>query len=136
MAMHSETSSHEAQEPREQPASRARPRPVAAEAAPRRHPDEEAMVLMMKVVERVEVAKSFAKLAAGLLTVGAARTAQQLRVVADAKMVEVAQRDGPLQVHYDRVRRIARAATEAAVHVATRRSEPAQTSPETEDAEP
>jgi hypothetical protein len=88
-----------------------RPAAVAAPApapSPRPSPDEEAMQLMMKVVERVEVAKSFAKIAAGIFTVTAARATVQLRAVADAKM-------------------IARAAKDAAVHVATHRPKAATT---------
>ena len=90
------------------------------------------MRLMMKVVERVEVTRSFAKLAAGIFTVSAARAAQQLRVVADAKMVEVVEREGGLKTHYTRVRKIARAAAAAAVHVATHQAEkdPAATATE------
>ena len=75
-------------------------------------PDEEAMLLMMKVLERAQVAKSFARLAAGLLTVGAARATVQLR-------------EGPLKSRLDNVRKIARAATAAAVHVAKHRPEAA-----------
>jgi hypothetical protein len=126
MAMHSEETSYEPQEPREQPASRRRARPVAAAAPPpQRDPDAEALLLMQKVFERVEVAKSFAKIATGLLTLTAARAAQQLRVVADAKVVAVVDREGGVKTQLDRVRKIARAATEAAVHVATHRPSPA-----------
>ena len=82
------------------------------------------MQLMMKVVERVEVAKSFARIAAGIFTVTAARAGVQLRAVADAKMAEAAQRDGGVLSQVDRVRKIARAAKDAAVHVATHRPEP------------
>lgn len=89
------------------------------------------MLLLMKVVERVEVAKSFAKIAAGLFTVSAARAAQQLRVVADAKMVEVVDRNGGMKTRYERVRKIARAATEAAVHVAKHRPEASEKETET-----
>ena len=91
---------------------------------PRPSPDEEAMLLMMRVVERAQVAKSFAKLAAGLLTVGAAR--------ASAHLTEGPL--GPLKSRIDSVRKIARAATEAAVHVAAHRPE-AAVEPEA-DAEP
>ena len=136
MAMHSES------EPRGEPSTRTRARRPAAvpsvtractdtSSVPRPdstrpNPDEEAMRLMMRIVERVEVARSFAKIAAGIFTVSAARAAQQLRVVADVKMVEVVEREGGLKTHYTRVRRIARAAAAAAVHVATHRPEPAQ----------
>jgi hypothetical protein len=81
------------------------------------------MLLMMKVVERVEVAKSFAKIAAGLLTVTAARASEQLRAVADAKMAETMAREGGLKDRYEHVRKIARAAKDAAIHVATHRPE-------------
>ena len=108
MAMPSE--SYEAPASTEQPASRAR-----------RHPDEEAMLLMMKVVERVEVAKSFAKIATGLVAGIAANAAVQLRAAADAKMSAVVEREGGLKSRYDRMRTIAKAATDAAVHVATHR---------------
>ena len=84
------------------------------------------MLLMMKVVERVEVAKSFAKIAAGLFTVTAARATVQLRAVADAKMAESIEREGGLMTRVDRVRKIARAAKDAAVHVATHRPQPHQ----------
>lgn len=134
MAMHSATP-YAAQQPSDEqltprnrtrrPAAVAVPSPVSSVepqgAAPRRHPDDEAMLLMMKVVERVEVAKSFAKIAAGIVTVSAAHAAKQLRGAADAKMVEVIERDGPLKAHYSRIRKIARAAAQAAVHVATHR---------------
>lgn len=130
MAMQSE--SYKPHEPSEQPVSRARPRraaraaalPPAAAPAPapvRRHPDEEAMLLMMKVVERVEVAKSFAKIATGIVAGVAASAAVQLRAAADAKMVSVVEREGGLKNRLDRVRKIAKAATDAAVHVATHR---------------
>lgn len=72
------------------------------------------MLLMMKVLERAQVAKSFAKLAAGLITVSAARASVQLR-------------EGPIKSRLDSVRKIARAATDAAVHVATQRAEPETT---------
>ena len=99
MAMQSEAQVHD---PNEQPASRPRAR-QPAQPAPRpspRHPDEEAMLLMMKLVQRVEVAKSFAKIAAGLVAATAA---------------------GSLKVRYDQARKIARAASDAAVHVAKNR---------------
>ena len=88
----------------------------------RTSPDEEAMHLMTKVLERALVAKSFAKLAGGLLTVSAAQATLQLRAVADAKLAEV--------------KRVARAATEAALHVATKPKKAPSTdeAPETEDA--
>jgi hypothetical protein len=77
---------------------------------PRRiSPDEEAMRLMMDVARRAQVAKSFAKLAGGLLTVSAAQASLQLRAVADAKLTEV--------------KRLAQAAKDAAVHVAKQRTE-------------
>ncbi len=104
---------------------------AAAASSPRLSPDEEAMQLMMKVVERVEVAKSFAKIAAGLFTVTAARATVQLRAVADAKMAETIERDGGLMTRVDRVRKIARAAKDAAVHVATHRPKPHQETAET-----
>ncbi len=118
-----QSESYKAHESSEQPASRPRPR-RAARAAPapvRRHPDEEAMLLMMKVVERVEVAKSFAKIATGIVAGVAASAAVQLRAAADAKMVSVVEREGGLKNRLDRVRKIAKAATDAAVHVATHR---------------
>lgn len=108
-------------------AAEARPRP-----RPRLTPDEEAMQLMMKVVERVEVAKSFAKIAAGLVSVSAARAGMQLRAVADAKMAEAVERDGGVLSQVDKVRKIARAAKDAALHVATHR--PETESPQAADA--
>jgi hypothetical protein len=81
------------------------------------------MLLMTKVLERALVAKSFAKLAGGLLTVGAAQATLQLRAAADAKLGEI--------------KRVARAATEAAVHVATTPKQATRIeddAPETEDA--
>jgi hypothetical protein len=110
-------------------ARRAAPAPTAR--MPRLSPDEEAMQLMMKVVERVEVAKSFAKIAAGIVTVTAARAGVQLRAVADAKMAETVEREGGLMTQVDKVRKIARAAKDAAVHVATHRppSEKAESAP-------
>jgi len=80
------------------------------------------MLLMMKVVERVEVAKSFAKIATGILAGAAAGAAMQLRAAADTKMVAVVEREGGLKSRLDRARKIARAATDAAVHVATRKA--------------
>jgi len=105
------------------------PHQVRREAAeprprPRLSPDEEAMQLMLKVVERVEVAKSFAKIAAGIVSVTAARASVQLRAVADAKMAEAKEREGGVLSQVDRVRKIARAAKDAAVHVATHRPQP------------
>lgn len=109
--------------PSDQPASgtRVRGEAAAARARPRLSPDEEAMQLMVKVVERVEVAKSFAKIAASILGVTAARATVQLRAVADAKMAEAVERDGGVLGQVQRVRKIARAAKDAAVHVATHR---------------
>jgi len=106
----------------DQPVSATRVRPSA-----RLTPDEEAMQLMLKVVERVEVAKSFAKIAAGIFSVTAARATVQLRAVADAKMAEAVERDGGVLRQVDRVRKIARAAKDAAVHVATHRPPPENT---------
>jgi hypothetical protein len=103
-------------------------------AAPRLTPDQEAMQLMMKVVERVEVAKSFAKIAAGLLTVTAARASVELRSAADAKIAETIDREGGLKSGYDRVRKIARAAKDAAVHVATHRPARERESGESDEA--
>ena len=75
------------------------------------------MRLMIEIARRAQVAKSFAKLAGGLLTVSAAQASRELRAVADAKLVEV--------------RRFAQAAKEAAVHVAKPRTEsPAPDAPE------
>ena len=145
VSLHEAPASRDDDRATEQPISgpRAR-RPVAAAAAtaattaaaaaassPRLSPDEEAMQLMMKVVERVEVAKSFAKIAAGLFTVTAARATVQLRAVADAKMAESIEREGGLMTRVDRVRKIARAAKDAAVHVATHRPQPHQETAET-----
>lgn len=121
----------------EYPASgtHARRRPTAQSA--RMTPDEEAMLLMMKVVERVEVARSFAKIAAGLVTVTAIQASHRLRSAAD--------REGTIGARFDRVRKIARAAADAAKHVATRRPEPesieteppeADDAPLTQDAPP
>ena len=137
VSLHEAPASRDDDRATEQPISgpRAR-RPAAAAAAAtataaaasslRLSPDEEAMQLMMKVVERVEVAKSFAKIAAGLFTVTAARATVQLRAVADAKMAESIEREGGLMTRVDRVRKIARAAKDAAVHVATHRPQPHQ----------
>jgi hypothetical protein len=110
----------------EEPVSGTRIRREPADTRPsmRLSPDEEAMQLMLKVVERVEVAKSFAKIAAGIFTVTAARAGVQLRAVADAKMAEAVERDGGVLRHVEKVRKIARAAKDAAVHVATHRPEP------------
>jgi hypothetical protein len=85
-------------------------------------PDEEAMRLMMEVARRAQIARSFAKLASGLLTVGAAQASLQLRAAADARLAEM--------------RRVARAAKDAAVHVATHRPEraPDDAPPVTQDA--
>jgi hypothetical protein len=118
--------------PTEQPPSGTRPRGPGA-SSKRLTPDEEAMLLMMKVAERVEVAKSFAKIAAGLLTVTAARASVQLRAVADAKMAETVEREGGLKDRFEHVRKIARAAKDAAIHVATHRPEREERD---EDAEP
>lgn len=97
-------------------------------------PDEEAMQLMVKVMERARVATSFAKLAGGLLAATGAQASMVLRAVADAKVAEM--------------RKMARAAKDAAVHVATHRPDPdapapapeseelPETLPETQDAPP
>ena len=134
VSLHEAPASRDDERATEQPISGPRDRrPVAVAAAaaaaassPRLSPDEEAMQLMMKVVERVEVAKSFAKIAASLFTVTAARATVQLRAVADAKMAETIEREGGLMTRVDRVRKIARAAKDAAVHVATHRPQPHQ----------
>lgn len=96
-------------------------RPAPAQGA-RSSADEEAMRLMVSLARHAQIATSFAKLAGGLLSVTAAQASLQLRAVADAKLVEV--------------KRIARAATEAAVHVATTRPERAKADeePVTQDA--
>ena len=80
------------------------------------------MRLMVSLARHAQVAASFARLAGGLLSVTAAQASLQLRSVADAKLVEA--------------KRIARAATEAAVHVATTRHERTTTeeAPVTQDA--
>ena len=91
--------------------------------AARPSPDEEAMQLMMKVLERVEVAKSFAKIAAGVVGVSAIRAGATLRAVADAKIAEAVEHDRGVLSHVEKVRKIARAAKDAAVHVATTRPE-------------
>ncbi len=116
------------QDAADQPISGTRGRPEAV-PPPRARltPDEEAMQLMLKVIERVEVAKSFAKIAAGIFSVTAARATVQLRAVADAKMAETIEREGGLKNQVDRVRKIARAAKDAAVHVATHRPAPEPT---------
>ena len=101
------------------PPSRERARTTSA----RPSPDEEAMQLMMKVVERVEVAKSFAKIAAGIVGVSAVRAGASLRAVADAKIAEAATHDRGVLSHVEKVRKIARAAKDAALHVATQRPE-------------
>ena len=121
----------EAQPHQVPPVSRTRVRREEAEPRPRLRlsPDEEAMQLMLEVVERVEVAKSFAKIAAGIFSVTAARAAVQLRAVADAKMAEAIERDGGVLGQVDRIRKIARAAKDAAVHVATHRPPPESTGP-------
>ena len=103
--------------------------PSRERARTRPSPDEEAMQLMMKVVERVEVAKSFAKIAAGIVGVSAVRAGATLRAVADAKIAEAATHDRGVLSHLDKARKIARAAKNAAVHVATHRPE---TQPETQ----
>ena len=141
VSLHEAPASRDDERATEQPISGPRDRrPVAVAAAaaaaaaassPRLSPDEEAMQLMMKVVERVEVAKSFAKIAASLFTVTAARATVQLRAVADAKMAETIEREGGLMTRVDRVRKIARAAKDAAVHVATHRPQPHQETAET-----
>lgn len=94
------------------------------------------MLLMMKVVERVAVARSFAKIAAGLLTVTAVQASQRLRAVADVTSAPSPERP---KTGFDRFRKIARAAAEAAVHVATHRpvqpgSEPGQEEAENDSA--
>jgi hypothetical protein len=100
------------------------PEPVSGTRTPpqqRISPDEEAMQLLVKVVERARVAKSFAKLAGGLLTVTAAEASLHLRAAADAKVAEMMT--------------LARAAKDAAVHVAQQRAQrPVDDAPETQDA--
>lgn len=94
---------------------------------------------MMKMVERVEVARSFAKIAAGLLTVTASKASEQLRIAADAKMAEVIDRDGGLKSRYGRVLKVVKAAKDAAAHVAAHRNDgeraaESERMPETQDA--
>ena len=84
-------------------------------------PDDEALLLMAKLLERTAVAKSFAKIATGFVLGSAAVAAKQLKTAAG------------LDARLERVKKIARAATDAAVHVATHR-EPA--APPQEEAPP
>jgi hypothetical protein len=130
LPLHEVPASRDEDRATEQPVSGTRARRATTSApgpSSRLSPDEEAMQLMMKVVERVEVAKSFAKLAVGIFTVTAARASVQLRTVADAKMTETIERDGGLRSQVATVRKIARAAKDAAVHVATHRPQPEKT---------
>lgn len=83
--------------------------------------DEEAVRLMANLLERAQVARSFAKLAGGLLAVSATQASLQLRAVADAKLAEMM--------------RVARAVKDAAVHVATQGPEhETEVAPETQNA--
>jgi hypothetical protein len=114
----------------EQPASGTRRRPEGAAAsaraseAPRARrpsPDEEAMRLMQTVLQRAEVARSFTRLAAGLVTLSAARASAQVRAAAEETLAEALAREGGLGPRARRWVKIARAAKDAAIHVATHR---------------
>ena len=118
MAIQTEASEH----PETTPASERRARALT--------PDDEAMLLMQKILDRTAVAKSFAKIATGFVLGSAAVAAQHLRVATDAKV-----RAAGLDARLERVRKIARAATQAAVHVAKHREAPAEATPEAAAAE-
>lgn len=110
-------------------AAHRRPRAARRTAAPASPPrrtepvlsdaDREALELLARVEQRVEVAKSFFRLTAGLLTQHAARASSVARVVAASAMsqgeAQVAARLGGLQ-------KIARAATAAAIDVTSART--------------
>lgn len=72
-------------------------------------PDAEALEIVSKVVEKVAVAKSLARIASSVL-----------RSFADQKMAEIVESDaGNALVHVERARRVANAAREAAKHAAS-----------------
>lgn len=72
-------------------------------------------------IERAEVARAFATLTSGLVTMSAARAVSQLRAVADQKVAEAVTGKGAVGSRYAHWIRVARAARDAAVHVATHR---------------
>ena len=106
--------------------------PVSGTRAARMTPDQEAMLLMTKIVERALVAKSFAKIAAGLLTATAASASVHLRAAADAKISETIDRTidreggirSRVESRVEHVKKLARVAAESAAAVAARRVQP------------
>ncbi len=82
-------------------------------------PDEEALRLMSKLCNRLQVAKSFARIAAGMVQEQASHASSVLRVAAGVAKVQVAPQEAAVRARVEQVRRVARAAAEAAVHVTT-----------------
>lgn len=110
------------------PAESAR-RPAAPPAtAPRRSPpppptlsdaDREALELLARVEQRVEVAKSLFRMTAGLITHHAARASSVARVVAASA---VSQGEAQVVARLGDLQKIARAATAAAIDVTSTRT--------------
>lgn len=74
--------------------------------------EEEALELIVRLAGRVRVARSFARIASGMLQESAQRASEALRAYADEAVSELAPPE---------LRRVARAAAEAAVRVTTSR---------------
>jgi hypothetical protein len=92
--------------------------------AGRAHPDREAARLMAHVLDRADVARSFVKLAVQLLASSAARASLGMRTVADRQIAEAMESESGLRSRCEQAVRVARAATGAALHVATHRRAP------------
>jgi hypothetical protein len=82
-------------------------------------PDEEALRLVVKLANRLQVARSFARLTAGVLQERAARASEVLKVYSQVAKVQLAPSEAALRARVDHVQRVARAAAEAAVQVTT-----------------
>jgi hypothetical protein len=82
-------------------------------------PDEEALRLVVKLANRLQVARSFARLTAGVLQERAARASEVLKVYSEVAKVQLAPSEAALRARVDHVQRVARAAAEAAVQVTT-----------------
>lgn len=89
-----------------------------------RDPEEEAIEIATRVVERFEVAKSLARLFAGVAREHAAVAGAGLKALADQKVAEIVAKDGgKLAARALQAQRFAKAAAAAAAHAATSAAE-------------
>ncbi len=78
---------------------------------------------MMRLAERFEVAKSFARIALSVAQVSAVRASKGLRDAAEDAIADSLEDDASLPSRVAALSRVARAAAGAAVHVAKQRAE-------------